>query len=130
MTKHDESVLIVLPLPHRCLSPNREPITRGGKFQKAREKKKQKRLACQAAIDAGIETGPWGMATVGAVFYHAQNRRRDPDNFMAMLKSAYDGLVEAGLLVDDDWKHLKREEPQFEIDKLSPRVELTVTRRK
>jgi crossover junction endodeoxyribonuclease RusA len=34
-------------------------------------------------------------------------RRRDADNALASLKAAWDGLVDAGVLVDDDHKHLR-----------------------
>ena len=55
-------------------------------------------------------------------------RRRDDVNHLAMLKAAYDGCVEAGLLPDDDREHLRTTGCQFLIDKKSPRVELTFTR--
>jgi len=35
------------------------------------------------------------------VFTLPDHRRRDPDNLMAMLKPAWDGLVDGGLLQDD-----------------------------
>lgn len=124
-----ETVFVVLPLPARVLSPNAPPGSIGGRIRKAAAAKRLRRLSRQAAEAAGIENGPWPLASVSAVFYHKQERRRDTDNYMAMLKPAYDGLVDAGILIDDDWKHLKREEPRFEIDKENPRVELTVARR-
>jgi hypothetical protein len=45
-----------------------------------------------------------------------------------MLKAAYDGIVEAGLLVDDDSAHLTTLPAAFDIDRDTPRVELTITR--
>lgn len=57
-------------------------------------------------------------------FFHKQGRRRDDVNFAAMMKPAYDGVVVAGLLVDDDSKHLTTLPVKFEIDKANPRVEL------
>lgn len=125
----NETVYIVLPLPARVLSPNCPPGSIGGRIKKAAAAKKLRKLSRRAAAAAGIESGPWKLASASATFYHKQKRRRDTDNYMAMLKPAYDGLVDAGLLFDDDWVHLKREEPRFEIDKDNPRVELTVTRR-
>lgn len=124
-----ETVSLVLPLPPSVLSPNRPVFSMRGRFAKAAAAKKLKRLAIEAVKEAQVDSGPWGLASVAATFYHKADNRRDPDNFMAMLKAAYDGLKEAGLIVDDDWRHLCREEPQFRIDKASPRVELVVTRR-
>lgn len=123
-----ETVFIILPLPPRVLSPNRPPASRGGRIKKASAAKRYRRLSREATEEARVDTGPWGLASVAVIFYHKEKRRRDQDNYMAMLKPAYDGLVDAGLLVDDDYEHLRREAPEFGIDREAPRVELTVTR--
>jgi hypothetical protein len=85
-------------------------------------------LAKNAALEAEIASGTWRKATVAAVFFHKIERRRDDINHMAMLKPYYDGIVESGLLEDDDSKHLTTLPASFEIDKKFPRVELTFTR--
>ena len=77
---------------------------------------------------SGIDSKPWRLALAQVAFYWPDKRRRDEDNAIASLKAAYDGLVSSGLLVDDDSKHLKREMPRFEVDPVSPRVEITVIR--
>ena len=123
-----ESVTIILPLPPSVLSPNRPAGTRGGRFARAAAAKRYKRIAREAVEDAMIESGPWERATVAAVFYHKQERRRDDVNHLAMLKPAYDGVVESGLLADDDAEHLTTLPARFEIDRDCPRVELTFTR--
>lgn len=95
---------------------------------KASATKRYRRLAREAVEEERITTGPWKHATVEATFHHKQKRRRDQDNAMAMLKAAYDGIVDSGLLVDDDYEHLERRSPRFMIDKLYPRVTLIVER--
>ncbi len=125
-----ESVTIILPLPPAVLSPNRPAGTRGGRFARAAAAKRYRRLARCAAEDTQITTGPWECATVSAAFYHKTARRRDDVNHLAMLKSAYDGVVDAGLLMDDDSEHLTTLPARFEIDRDCPRVELTFTRHK
>jgi hypothetical protein len=45
-----------------------------------------------------------------------------------MLKPAYDGVVAAGLLVDDDAAHLTTLPARFGVDRLTPRVELRFER--
>jgi len=40
-------------------------------------------------------------ATIKATFYHKQRRNRDDINHMAMLKPAYDGIVDSGIIKDD-----------------------------
>ena len=66
--------------------------------------------------------------SVKAVFYHSYKRRRDPDNATGSLKAAYDGIVDSGLVADDDYEHMEREKPTLTIDRKDPRVELTITR--
>lgn len=71
----------------------------------------------------------WSAASVRAVFYHSTIRRRDDVNHLAMLKPAYDGIVQAGLLPDDDREHLETTGCDFRTDKKYPRVELIFTRK-
>lgn len=125
-----ETATIILPLPPRVLSPNCPAGSHGGRFARAAASKRYKRLACEATEALGIATGPWEQATIRATFYHSISRRRDDVNHLAMLKPAYDGIVAAGLLVDDDSVHLTTLPATFETDKGSPRVELTIERLK
>ena len=60
-----------------------------------------------AAKDALARSGrsddfPLRAATLEATFFVKTHRRRDPDNLLASLKPLVDGLVDAGVLVDDD----------------------------
>ena len=70
----------------------------------------------------------WEKCAVEAVFYHKTARRRDDVNHLAMLKAAYDGVVLAGLVPDDDRAHLRTAGADFRTDKKNPRVELIFTR--
>ena len=121
-----EAVTIVLPLPARVLSPNCAVATPGGRFAKAAATKRYRKLAREAVQEECLVG--WGKASVAATFYWPNKRRRDTDNAIASLKAAYDGLVDAGLLPDDDYECMQRERPVFEIDRDHPRVELLVTR--
>ncbi len=123
-----ESVLVVLPLPPACLSPNRPPGSFGGRMRKASAAKRYRRLAGEAVALERLACDPWGKATVRAFFYHKQKRRRDDVNHLAMLKPAYDGLVDGGLLQDDDSAHLTTLPATFSIDRQCPRVELLIER--
>jgi len=124
----DETVIIVLPLPPRILSPNKPCASRRGRIKKAAATKKCRRLARLATNEEEIDTGPWELASVRATFYHAKKRRRDQWNYAAMLKGYIDGVVDSGLLVDDDSEHLTTEPVSFKADKDYPRVELRFTR--
>lgn len=45
-------------------------------------------------------------AEIEALLIFPVRRRRDPHNFMPTIKAAIDGLVDAGVLPDDDSTHL------------------------
>lgn len=123
-----EAALIILPLPPSVLSPNRPPGSRGRMMRKARAARSYRQTAMSAAIECGIETGPWEFVGIQATFFHKTKRRRDDVNHLAMLKPAYDGIVDSGLIVDDSFSHLVTLPAAFKIDTLSPRVELLIDR--
>ena len=123
-----ESFSIVLPLPAKVLSPNHTIGSFGGRQAKASATKRYRRLAKEALEFEGIETLPWKVANVQAAFYFKTNRRHDQDNAMGSIKAAYDGLVDAGLVPDDDYEHMHRDIPTFGVDRRWPRVTLTITR--
>ncbi len=124
----NESVTVILPLPNKCLQPNSTIGSLSGRLWKASATKRYRRLAREAVEAEQIETMPWVYVVVQAAFFHATKRRRDQDNAMGALKSAYDGIVDSGLVIDDDYEHMGRGSPTFELDPESPRVELTITR--
>jgi crossover junction endodeoxyribonuclease RusA len=118
-----EEINIVLPLPPRVLSPN-------ARTHWAVKSRATKALRCMAYLEVrkvclGQSKG-WTTADC-KVTWHAKTRRRmDRDNCLAMLKAAFDGLVDGGLLVDDcGLTHLPLE---LKHDPHSPRVELSIRR--
>lgn len=123
-----ETVTVVLPLPPKVLSPNCAVATPGGRFAKAAATKKYRRLVKEAVEAEGIETAPWKKIEVSAEFFFKDRRRRDTDNAIATLKAMYDGIVDAGLVVDDTPEHMRRWEPDFVIDRDCPRLLVTITR--
>jgi hypothetical protein len=111
-----ETVTIELPLPARELHQN------------ARVHFMRLANAKRAARYEGLLSGKsaqngkrfeWGKATVDMMFYFPDRRRRDAFNYAAAMKYAIDGIVEAGLLVDDSWENLipGRIERSPELDK-------------
>lgn len=75
-----------------------------------------------AAAEAPPE--PWQRAMARVTFFHAVRRRRDRDNALASLKSAFDGIVDGGVLADD--AGLTFGPVMLEIDREFPRVEIEV----
>lgn len=113
-------VKITLPPPYRQLSPN----ARVHHIVLANWKARYKRDAFYATKSVVIGEPRWHRASVKITFYFRDNRRRDEDNAIASLKAAFDGVVEAGLIVDDSHKNLVRLPVEFLVDKEDPRVEL------
>jgi crossover junction endodeoxyribonuclease RusA len=117
-------VTITLPLPGRKLSPN----ARCHWAAKAIAIRSYRTNACLithcACVKAGV-TG-WTSARVTIRFYFATRRRRDKDNLLAQLKSAFDGIADSGLILNDSG--LTPMPPEMLVDKLNPRVEITLER--
>jgi len=128
MTELQETVTIILPLPNKVLSPNYTCGSIGGRFAKASATKRYRRLAKEAAEAEGIDTAPWQKVRVSVTFFHKVNRKRDEDNAIGSLKAAYDGIIDSGLVPDDDSRHMRREIPAFSIDKEFPRVMIIIER--
>jgi Holliday junction resolvase RusA-like endonuclease len=100
-----------------------------GRFMKAAAAKKSRKLAKEAVENENIETSPWTAVVVRSRFYCRTARRRDEDNYQGMLKATYDGIVDAGLVIDDDSEHMRKEPPEFKVDKINPRVEILIERK-
>jgi len=72
-----------------------------------------------------------GVRITGPVSIHYRwiepNARRDKDNVAFAKKFIQDSLVKAGILAGDGWSHIEGFSDAFEIDKLNPRVSITIT---
>lgn len=120
------SVTIIIPLPPEALKPN----ARAHWARKARAVKayrKQAWAATMAATDRRRAMTPerWAKASVRVVAFYPSARHPDPDNLIASLKAAFDGIADAGLIADD--KGLWPERPAILKDKQNPRIELTIS---
>jgi crossover junction endodeoxyribonuclease RusA len=116
---------IVLPLPPKALSPNARSHWR----TKAAATKNYRLAAKLQTRTEMLRLGyaampPLRWATECATFYFSNERGRDGDNLLASLKSAFDGIADAGLLGND--KNLTHAPVQQKIDKADPRVEIEV----
>ena len=117
---------ITLPIPHKSLSPNHTVGSLGQRMQKANTIKKYRWLARLLAMEQlGTARPQWKTAQVQVTWFSKTARLIDRDNILGYLKSAFDGLTDAGLLADDrDITHLP---PVREKDAALPRVEITIT---
>lgn len=116
------SITITLPLPDPALSPN-------ARVHWTKKAKCAKHYRWEAQCNVMAKTPRrlmWEKASYTARFYFRDARRRDADNAIASLKSALDGVADAGLVINDSV--LWPERPEFHTDKENPRVEITFTK--
>lgn len=89
------------------------PATKWGRM----ERRKQARLwreAAWAAVCAKPRPKVSSKATLTVQFGTTRpNQRRDPHNFMPTVKHLIDGIVDAGVLIDDSHRELSTTEPIF-----------------
>lgn len=103
----DELVLIV-PMPPRGIRPNSR--YRSWRAYGATAKK-YKNLCGMMALASMSEVPEWKKASVRPTFYFKTDRGRDDDNLIASLKHAIDGIVAAGVMVNDkglSWGKLRK----------------------
>ena len=116
-----DTVTIVLPLPPRELWKNSRPhwakkSAVGGKHRQASKLYTIQVLKCARPL--------WVQAVIDFDFYWPDKRRRDPLNVIGAMSWAIDGLVDAGLLWDDD--KTTPGKVRMNVDAENPRVVMTV----
>ena len=104
-----DAVSLDLPWPPADLNPNR---ARGLHWATRREATALYRRDCFVAakdminrarrIKAPVPTPVPTPVSATVTFWMPNRRRRDLDNLLAAMKPAWDGLVDAGLLADDN----------------------------
>jgi len=116
------TLLIVLPLPPRILHPNARPHH----MAKAKATKAYRGMAALTARQSKNDPPRWKSAQVHIVYFFKDSRRRDRDNLLAWLKSAFDGLADAGVVENDaDFVY---HPILISKDTKRPRVEIEITK--
>lgn len=117
------SLTITLPMPDRSLSPN----SRSHWGTKARHTKAYRAAAMMKAKAALKRSKPpgWLKAECQVSAFYAVIRRRDADNLLASLKSAFDGIADTGVICNDSGLiHLPA---IIGRDTRNPRIEITIS---
>jgi crossover junction endodeoxyribonuclease RusA len=115
-----------LPIPDKTLSPNARChwAVKAKAVKAARAAAKIE--ACRVLGDSGRPAPRWAKAKYTARLYTLPaNRVRDPDNFIASLKSYLDGIADAQIVAKD--RDLWPERPEFHLCTRMPRVEIVIT---
>ena len=112
-------------MPPAALSPNsRLHFRRKAKIVK--EWRELTHLTTMVAIQRQRIRGKWERAIWSPIFTWPDRRRRDEDNACSRCKPLLDGIVDAGLIPDDDKYHLERGQVIFEYDHTRPGGSLVI----
>jgi hypothetical protein len=60
------------------------------------------------------------------ITWYEPNEKRDPDNITGGQKFILDGMVMVGKIPNDTRRYIKGIEHRYEVDRVNPRVEVTV----
>lgn len=103
------TIVIILPWPHRDLSPN----SRCHWSRKARAAKAARHEAGWAALESGARALQADRLDVTLTFTPPSRRRMDTDNMLSSMKPGLDGIAEVVGVDDSKWSiSLRREEPR------------------
>lgn len=97
-------MILELPWTKPPLSMN----DRGHHFARARKIKQVRQIVHLRAL---ADLTPMPAASMTLHYQPRDSRRRDSDNLMATVKAVADGLRDAHVIPDDDYKHLRHNEP-------------------
>lgn len=111
---------IELPLVH-----GNAPLTLNQRLHWA-EKNRRTELVRDCVHWQAAKLGAHDHATVHLHYATGDRRRRDQDNLVATLKPAIDGLVKAGLIVDDTPRHVTWVPPVIHAGPGDRRIWITV----
>ena len=114
---------ITMPIPPLALRPN-------GRSHWRVKAKATKLFRGMAYLRSGQSIGKavpprWAKATVQCDFYFKTVRHLDPDNAIASMKAAFDGMADAGFVGND--RNLWPLRPTMHKDAKNPRVEITIS---
>ena len=117
------SITITIPHPPHAVKPNARAHWRA----KAAAVKKYRRQAWAASVAALQRHTPpqWVKARMRIKAYFKTMAWPDPANLMSSMKSAEDGIEDAGIIAND--RGLWPERPEFFKDTSNPRIEITIT---
>lgn len=109
-----DGVRLELPFPPPQLSPNAR-VHHMKKARIVREYREDCAWAAMALRRNGKQPSVAPPVRAVVTFVVPDRRRRDEQNCLQMLKPAFDGLVDAGVLVDDNHEVFSVERTSFEV---------------
>jgi len=96
---------------------------RTNRYKSAEQKETYTRLVAWYAKKAKI---PKMVKVSLNITWYEPHKKRNPDNVQAAVKYIWDGLVNAGVLINDGWGQQGETRHIMRVDKLRPRVEIEI----
>lgn len=110
--------LVKIPLPYPELSPNFRALYKAEKYNAITVYRDVvNKRARNVRIVNGLRKPLQIPVGVRICYVVLRRGRRDPDNLLAQLKSAFDGLVDARMLIDDSVQTIVIREIDLVVDK-------------
>lgn len=116
-------IVVVLDIPPKELNPNSRSFWRVKRLAVKAYREHAKEESMIAAYRSGMSES-LREVQIQAAFYRARSSSMDGDNALAMLKPAFDGLQDAGIIAND--RQITHLPVLFFKDAESPRVELRI----
>lgn len=118
-------MLITLPLPSSDLHAHAKGNSH---WRKSKATKAARQLACGLGLQArGRGAKCRSIVRAHYQFFVPDLKVRDTTNMLSSMKSAIDGLVDAGVIYRDDWQWLRLGKVDVSLCRENPRVEITIT---
>lgn len=99
---------------------------RGNKYAGAGIKHRETDLVALHAISQGLPKLDEHCKVILKFHWYCKNTRKDPDNIVYAKKFILDGLVTAGVLPGDSWKHIVQFTDYWDVDNNNPRIEVII----
>lgn len=115
---------------HKLIIPGRLPsmneIIKASKAHYGQYSGMKNKFTNLVAMEARKQKIPVMKSVDVQITWYCKNKRIDPDNTASGVKFLLDGLVKAGRLPDDGFKHIGGIRHLFEVDKQNERVEVVL----
>jgi len=112
-------------LPDRRLHPNHRKSNFWAQRSKAAKEARDEAVFAAGPL-AGVGGKPIQCCEIEEVFTVPTMRRCDVEGMMAASKAWVDGIVSAGVIVDDDWKHVVRLSGRIKYERGVSRTEVII----
>lgn len=114
-----DRLILTLPFPTEPAGQNARKH-----WSKRFKETKSSRTATAMEVQRAANGRQWPAATMVIRLFFPSRRRTDVLNVIESIKPDVDGIVDAKLIPDDDWTHLRPTIDPPVLDRDNPRIEL------